>query len=80
MELSKSGCDREKTDNEIKAFREDLTEDEKLLLSFIKQEPVHMEELCAKTGFATGKLLDIVYGLEGRGIIMNVSGGYYTLA
>ena len=77
--IKKVGVTGKKTDNEIKAFREDLTEDEKLLLSFIKQEPVHMEELCAKTGFATGKLLDIVYGLEGRGIIMNVSGGYYTL-
>ena len=77
--IKKLGVTGKKTDNEIKAFREDLTEDEKLLLSFIKQEPVHMEELCAKTGFATGKLLDIVYGLEGRGIIMNVSGGYYTL-
>ncbi|CCY53526.1 dNA protecting protein DprA [Coprococcus sp. CAG:782] len=77
--IKKVGVTGKKTDNEIKAFREDLTEDEKLLLSFIKQEPVHMEELSAKTGFATGKLLDIVYGLEGRGIIMNVSGGYYTL-
>ena len=77
--IKKVGVTGKKTDNEIKAFREDLTEDEKLLLSFIKQEPVHMEELCAKTGFATGKLLDIVYGLEGRGIIMNVSGGYYTV-
>ena len=77
--IKKVGVTGKKTDNEIKAFREDLTEDEKLLLSFIKQEPVHMEELCAKTEFATGKLLDIVYGLEGRGIIMNVSGGYYTL-
>ena len=75
-EVSATG---KKTDNVVKAVREDLTEDEKLLLSFIKQEPVHMEELCAKTGFATGKLLDLVYGLEGRGIIMNVSGGYYTL-
>lgn len=77
--IKEVGVTGKKTDNKIKAFREDLTEDEKLLLSFIKQEPVHMEELCAKTGFATGKLLDIVYGLEGRGIIMNVSGGYYTL-
>lgn len=77
--IKKVGVTGKKTDNEIKAFREDLTEDEKLLLSFIKQEPVHMEELSAKTGFATGKLLDIVYGLEGRGIIMNVSGGYYTM-
>lgn len=66
-------------DNAVKTVGEGLTEDEKRLLSFIKQEPVHMEELCAGTGFATGKLLDLVYGLESRGIIMNVSGGYYTL-
>lgn len=77
--IKKVGVTGKKPENAVRAVVEDFTEDERLLLSFIKKEPVHMEELCAKTGFATGKLLDLVYGLESRGIIMNISGGYYTL-
>ena len=66
-----------KTEKGIKE-EENLTEEEKIILKIIENEPIHVDKICKISKMAAGQVLSIVSLLEIKGIIKNIGGGKFV--
>lgn len=60
-------------------FEDQVTKEEKLVLVNLSYEPVHFEKLLIDTGLDTGKLMEVVFVLQMKGLIKEISAQYYVL-
>lgn len=60
-------------------FEDQVTSEEKLVLMKLGYEPVHFEQLLIDTGLETVKLMEVVFVLQTKGLIKEVSAQYYIL-
>jgi DNA processing protein len=60
-------------------FEDQLTSEEKQVLEKLDYEPIHFEQLLVDTGLDTAKLMEIVFGLQMKGLVKEVAGRYYVL-
>ena len=58
--------------------RENLTEEEKIILKIIEKEPIHIDKICKISKMAAGQVLSIVSVLEIKGIIKNIGGSKFV--
>jgi len=58
--------------------KENLTEEEKIILNIIEKELIHIDKICKISKMAANKVLSIVSLLEIRGIIKNIGGGKFV--
>jgi len=58
--------------------KENLTEEEKIILNIIEKELIHIDKICKISKMAANKVLSIVSLLEIRGIIKNIGGSKFV--
>ena len=68
-----------KSKQESMVFEDQVTKEEKLVLVNLSYEPVHFEKLLIDTGLDTGKLMEVVFVLQMKGLIKEISAQYYVL-
>jgi len=57
-----------------------LAEEEKPLLELIKNDPVHIDEICEALGIPMAELLNLLFQLEVKGIIKQIPGKFFVRA
>jgi len=57
----------------------DLTREEKIVVSKLNHEPVHIDDLVSNTGMELTRMLSILLELELRGVIQQLSGKQFVL-
>ena len=60
-------------------FENQVTDEEKLVLMKLGYEPVHFEKLLIDTGLDTVKLMEVIFVLQMKGLIKEISAQYYIL-
>lgn len=60
-------------------FENQVTNEEKLVLMKLGYEPVHFEKLLTDTGLDTVKLMEVIFVLQMKGLIKEISAQYYIL-
>lgn len=68
-----------KSMQESMVFENQVTSEEKLVLMKLSYEPVHFEKLLIDTGLDTVKLMEVVFVLQMKGLIKEISAQYYIL-
>lgn len=58
--------------------KENLTEEEKIILNIIEKEPIHIDKICKMSKMAASQVLSIVSVLEIQGIIKNIGGSKFV--
>jgi len=66
-----------KTEKGIKE-KENLTEEEKIILKIVEKEPIHIDKVCEISKMAANQVLSIVSVLEIKGIIKNIGGSKFV--
>lgn len=67
-----------KTEKE-KNKKENLAPEEKLILSIIEKEPVHIDKICEIAKLPAAIVLSIISVLEIQGIIKNIGGKFVKI-
>lgn len=70
---------RKKSKQESMVFENQVTDEEKLVLMKLGYEPVHFEKLLIDTGLDTVKLMEVIFVLQMKGLIKEISAQYYIL-
>lgn len=60
-------------------FENQVTNEEKLVLTKLGYEPIHFEQLLVDTGLDTVKLMEVVFVLQMKGLVKEIAGRYYIL-
>lgn len=60
-------------------LHQDISEQESIVLKYISYEPIHMERLLEETGLETTNLMEIIYSLQVKGLLEEVSSQYFVL-
>ena len=68
-----------KSKQESMVFEDQVTKEEKLVLVNLSYEPIHFEKLLIDTGLDTVKLMEVVFVLQMKGLIKEISAQYYIL-
>lgn len=68
-----------KSKQESMVFEDQVTNEEKLVLVKLGYEPVHFEKLLIDTGLDTVKLMEVIFVLQMKGLIKEISAQYYIL-
>ncbi|MCX6813762.1 MAG: DNA-processing protein DprA [Candidatus Azambacteria bacterium] len=58
--------------------KENITEEEKIILNIIEKEPIHIDKICMMSKMTASQTLSIVSMLEIKGIIKNIGGGRFA--
>lgn len=74
--LKKKG---KKNKQESMVFEDQVTSEEKIVLMKLGYEPIHFEQLLIDTGLDTVKLMEVVFVLQMKGLIKEISAQYYVL-
>lgn len=68
-----------KSKQESMVFEHQVTNEEKLVLMKLGYEPIHFEKLLTDTGLDTVKLMEVIFVLQMKGLIKEISAQYYIL-
>ncbi|WP_310603299.1 DNA-processing protein DprA [Anaerosporobacter sp.] len=60
-------------------FENQVTSEEKMVLMKLGYEPIHFEKLLMDTGFDTAKLMEVMFHLQRKNLVQEVSSQYYVL-